>query len=67
MFHKVRFNSRNGCTAGLVLTTAQTKLPIAEISRMFVHSESAKMAKIQISKPYETWEQAFAHKFEGGE
>jgi len=63
MYHKVRFTSSIGSTAGLILTDKQVKLHITEISRMFPYSEAMKMATFQVSPAYETWEQAFAHEF----
>jgi len=63
MYHKVRFIGDNKYTAGLVVTEAQARLPITELSRFFPYSEFPKMTRLEISPAYETWEQAFAHEF----
>jgi hypothetical protein len=63
---KVRFTSaRYGSTAGLIVE--KTKLygmSISDVSRLFPISEATKMIKLQQSKPYQTWEDAFAHSFD---
>ena len=63
MYHKVRFTNGDECTAGLIVTAAQARLPITELSRFFPRSEFRKMARVQISPAYKTWDEAFAHKF----
>jgi len=69
MFHKLRFYRNEGqeiedTTAGLVVDTDTLKgSTIGELSRLFPMSESNKMYKIQASKGFETFVEAFAHKF----
>lgn len=63
-YSKVRFLSKSGATAGLVLESAKIPvLGIAGISRLFPYSESVYMKRIEISDSYPTWEKAFAHQF----
>jgi len=64
-FVKVRFTSKtNGSTAGLILTLDKfKKMSITDISRMFPYSESVKMAWLEVSNQYSTWDMAFAHDF----
>ena len=64
-FVKVRFTSKtNGSTAGLILTLDKfKKMSITDISRMFPYSESCKMAWLEVSNQYSTWDMAFAHDF----
>lgn len=65
-FLKIRFTSpAQGSTAGLVLDTDKfNALSIQDISRMFPYSEALKMKRLQASRNYPTWVEAFAHEFE---
>lgn len=63
-YSKVRFVSKAGSTAGLVLESAKIPtLGIEGISRLFPMSEFPKMMRLEISGSYPTWEKAFAHQF----
>lgn len=64
-YKKVRFYSQvYGPTVGIVLTIAKlTELGLDGFSRLFPYSESLKMDRIQLSPPYDTWEEAFNHEF----
>lgn len=64
-FVKVRFSSKkHGATAGLVMPTiTYVELSVSELSRKWPYSEALKMETVEASKPYDTWEQAFAHEF----
>ena len=65
MFIKFRFSSKtNGATAGLILTHDQFHAnSITSLSRLFPMSEATKMERLEHSKPYDTWEEAFDHTF----
>jgi len=71
MFVKVRFARGRGdsqqATAGLVMEEADfNQKNVSEISKLFPYSESLKMQFLQVSKPYETWDEAFNHNFSSG-
>ena len=63
-YSKVRFVSKAGATAGLILESAKIPtLGIEGISRLFPMSEFPKMMRLQISPHYQTWGEAFLHQF----
>ena len=64
MFVKVRFTNGAESTAGLIMPYDKVKhSTITELSRAFPYSEAPKMKRLDISPAYETWEEAFNHKF----
>ena len=64
-YQKIRFTSRNGSTAGLVFDSFKIEhSSISELSRFFPYSEASKMARIQVSPEFNTWEEAFDFVFE---
>ncbi len=66
-FCKVRFTSkRHGATAGLVIDGHRAKTAsIADLSRLFPTWEANKMHTLECSPEFATFEQAFAHEFDG--
>lgn len=66
MFRKIRFTSKHGATAGLVVPAAVAKKPITEISRLFPMHEASKMERFEQSPVLPSWEAAFNFSFEGG-
>ena len=67
-YTKFRFTHPvNGNTADLVMeTTKLTSMTISEISRLFPESEAPKMARLERSPSFGTWEKAFNYNFEFG-
>lgn len=64
-YQKIRFTSRNGSTAGLVFDSLKIeRSSVSELSRFFPYSEASKMARIQVSPKFNTWEEAFEYQFE---
>ena len=64
-YQKIRFTSRNGSTAGLVFDSFKIEhSSVSELSRFFPYSEASKMARIQVSPEFDTWEEAFNFTFE---
>ena len=65
-YKKVRFyHPQLGPTAGLVVTVKQLQdLGLAGFSRLFPTSEIPKMKRLQMSPPYNTFEDAFNHQFD---
>lgn len=61
MFHKIRFTGKVGETAGLIVTTEQARQSISKLSRLFPYSEASKMERLETSRAYKTWDEAFAH------
>lgn len=67
-FKKFRFTSKQGSTAGLVIESDRmARMDISDLSRFFPYSEARFMARLEVSPEYKTWEDAFAHDFQGGE
>lgn len=66
-FVKIRFTSKiHGATAGLVLSAELVKQATAsELSRYFPYTECRKMERLEVSPPYDTWNAAFLHTFDG--
>ena len=66
---RIRFYSpTRGATAGLVIEASKFSLmSTSALSRLFPKSECLKMGRIQRSPAYETWSEAFAHRFQGEE
>lgn len=64
-FVKVRFVSKqHGATAGLIFPDDEVQSKtVAQLSRYFPVSEFWKMKTLWVSNKYDTWEEAFAHKF----
>ena len=65
---KVRFASPTHQTAGLVFTSPQLlQHNIASLSRLFPSKEfgrlGSRLVRLEMSPEFETFEQAFAHKF----
>ena len=68
MYCKVRFKRGSETTAGLVLSEeviGAESVTIGDLSRLFPSFEIPKMHNLEVSGGYDTWEQAFAHKFSG--
>ena len=64
-YRKVRFTSKRGATAGLVIESGRlARMNVADLSRLFPYSESRFMAKVETSPEYATWDDAFAHSFD---
>jgi len=62
---KIRFVSKYGQTAGLIMSaTALTGKTIADLSRYFPIGECNKMDRFQRSPFFATWDEAFAYTFE---
>ena len=63
-YKKVRFTKDGISTVGIVLETeVLKKRTITELSRMYPYSEVPKMGKLQVSKEFPTWNEAFWYKF----
>lgn len=64
-YRKIRFYSkRHGATAGLVVEHGGKKFTtIEELSRLFPMHEAPKMAKLQASPIFATWNEAFEFEF----
>lgn len=69
---KCRFYSERGATAGLifqldasgrVVNRAGTVMTLAELSRRYPMYEAPKMVHYEVSDPYASWHEAFAHQF----
>ena len=65
-FRKVWFESKShGKTAGLITESSWLEgKSTAEISRLFPYSEFRKMERLNVSREYPTWEEAFNHSTE---
>lgn len=64
-FLKVRFTSRFGSTAGLVLEFERyDSMTVTQFSELFPDSEAMKMGKLQKSPVYERWDDAFLFDFD---
>ena len=62
---KFRFTSRQGCTAGLVIESDKfSNLSITELSRFFPYSESRFMRKLEVSREFNSWREAFDFDFD---
>jgi len=68
-YRKIRFTSdTHGSTAGLIVTDYEaTTLPITTLSRLYPYSEVFKMERLEVSRSYATWDEAFHHNFDEGE
>lgn len=59
-YNKIRFSSKRGPTAGLIIETEKLdKMTITEISRLFPLWESGNMTRFERSPNFETWNDAF--------
>ena len=64
-YRKVRFTSKRGATAGLVVESDRlARMSLADVSRLFPYSESRFMAQLETSPEYPSWDAAFAHSFD---
>ena len=66
-YQKIRFTARKGSTAGLIFESYKLEsMSLSDVSRFFPYSESGKMAKLQVSPEFNTWEEAFEYSFPRG-
>ena len=65
-YGKVRFvDNYNGETAGIILTdTQQQDMTISEIGALFPYSEATKMTRLERSKYFDTFNEAFYYNFD---
>jgi hypothetical protein len=63
-YNKIRFTSKSGSTAGLVIESAKlASMNIAEVSRLFPVREFPCMIRFECSPDMETWDSAFSYVF----
>lgn len=64
-FVKFRFVNGDEATAGLVISLeVWTTATVTELSRMFPAGEALKMQTLQCSRVFDTWKEAFCHRFD---
>ena len=61
---KIRFTNGRKATAGLILFEEDLKKKTRkEIKALFPPFEIPTLKKLEVSKSYRTWDEAFSHKF----
>jgi hypothetical protein len=64
-YKKVRFTSKHGSTAGLILERDKLEdMTIEDVSRLFTLYESPKMQRFEHSPAFDSFDDAFDYQFE---